>query len=92
MKVKNLIEELLKMDGELYVYGFSDDEGNDVANLYSPSLRYYDGDPSKGLNIDNLIGQYEEGEEDWEGNIPASEDEYLDGYGGRENLSKVVML
>lgn len=92
MKVKTLIELLQKFDGELYVYGFSDDEGNDIANLYSPNLRYCDSDPSNGLRIDDLVPEYEEGEEDWEGNIPESEEEFLDGYGGKDNLYKVVML
>lgn len=80
------------MDGELYVYGYSDDEGNDVANLFSPTLRYYDGDTSRGLNIDNLIPEYEEGEEDIWGDVPESEEAYYESYGGVDNLSKVVML
>lgn len=88
MKVKELIEELSKLDGDLVVYALSDDEGNSTANIYSPSIRYTvvkkgEDVQEYNLDIDDIYSQ-------------ETIDDYIDeGYmvvGSDEELKEVVIL
>ena len=74
MKVKDLIAYLSELDGDLFVYGMSDDECNATANIYSPSLYYsYEEIPEYGLNVDDIMNLEWIGEYALEDNITVEE-------------------
>jgi len=91
MLVKEMIEYLKQMNPESPLASFSDDEGNEVAELYSPSIYYIGvkiGEPTpEYFDVDDILSM-EFVLEEYDSLECYLEENYPDGY----ELREVVMI